>query len=98
VTGPLPLDQPDLVRRLRDALASAQFTADKIGDALGTGDEIVSRASDIPVQLRHLEQHATIGALVRLLILALDVPIAQLARRSKGIPAVFLIDLSLEMR
>jgi hypothetical protein len=59
VTGPLPLDQPDLVRRLRDALASAQFTADKIGDALGTGDEIVSRASDIPVQLRHLEQHAT---------------------------------------
>jgi hypothetical protein len=79
VTGPLPLDQPDLVRRLRETLASAQFTAEKIGDALGTGDEIVSRASDIPVQLRHLEQHASFGALVRLLILDLEVPVAQLA-------------------
>ena len=60
-------------------LASAQFTAEKIGDALGTGDEIVSRAADIPVQLRHLEQHASFGALVRLLILELEVPVAQLA-------------------
>jgi methylase of polypeptide subunit release factors len=78
VTGPLALDRPDLVRRLREALTSAQFTAARIGDALGTGDEIVSRASDIPVQLRHLEQHATLGALVRLLILDLDVPVGQL--------------------
>jgi hypothetical protein len=79
VTGPLALDQPDLVRRLHDVLVSSQFTAQKIGDALGTGDEIVSRASDIPVQLRQLEAHATFGALVRLLILAVDVPVAQLS-------------------
>jgi methylase of polypeptide subunit release factors len=79
VTGPLALDQPDLARRLRDVLASAQFTGEKIGEALGTGDEIVSRASEIPVQLRQLEQYATFGALVRLFILDLDVPVGQIA-------------------
>jgi len=79
VTAPLPLDQPELVRRLREMLLSAQFTAQKIGDALGTGDEIVSRTADIPVHLRQLEQHATLGALVRLFILALDVPVDQIA-------------------
>jgi methylase of polypeptide subunit release factors len=74
VTGPLALDRPDIVRRLREVLVSSQFTAQKIGEALGTGDEIVSRTADIPVQLRHLESHAAFGALVRLFILALDVP------------------------
>ena len=79
MTGPLVLDQPDLVRRLRETLASVSFTAEKIGDALGTGDEIVSRAADIPVHLRQLERDATFGALVRLFILDLDVPIDELA-------------------
>jgi methylase of polypeptide subunit release factors len=79
VTGPLPLDKPDLVRRLRDMLVSVSFTPDKIGEALGTGDEIVSRAAGIPVQIRQLEQHGSFGALVRLLILDLDVPVDQLA-------------------
>jgi methylase of polypeptide subunit release factors len=79
VTAPLPLDQPDLVRRLRDMLRSVGFTAEKIGDALGTGDEIVSRANGIPVQIRQLEEHGTFGALVRLFILDLDVPVDQLA-------------------
>ncbi|MCM3875828.1 MAG: hypothetical protein NEA02_05345, partial [Thermoanaerobaculia bacterium] len=66
MAGPLPLDQPDLVRRLHDVLASASFTLEKIGEALGTGDEIVSRASSIPVQVRQLEKHGAFGALVRL--------------------------------
>ena len=79
MTGPLPLDQPDLVRRLRDVLLSVGFTAEKIGDALGSGDEIVSRSSGIPVQVRQLEQHGTFGALVRLFILDLDVALDQLA-------------------
>jgi methylase of polypeptide subunit release factors len=79
VAGPPALDQPDLVRRLRDMLASASFTAKKIGEALGTGDEIVSLASGIPVQVRQLEEHGAFGALVRLLILNLDVPVDQLA-------------------
>jgi len=79
VTGPLPLDQPDLVRRLRDTLVTVGFTAEKIGDALGSGDEIVSRSAGIPVQIRQLEQHGTFGALVRLFILDLDVAVDQLA-------------------
>ena len=58
---------------------SATFTPEKIGDALGTGDEILSRAADIPVQLRQLEQHGAFGALVRLFILDLEVPVDQLA-------------------
>lgn len=78
MTGPLALDRPGLVGRLREVLIGARFTAEKIGQALGTGDEIVSRASDIPVQIRQLEEHATFGALVRLLILAIDVPVDQL--------------------
>lgn len=79
MTGPLPLDQPDLVRRLRDVLVTAKFDAEKIGGALGTEGEILSRASDIPVQLRQLEQHGTFGALVRLLIVGVDVPVQELA-------------------
>jgi methylase of polypeptide subunit release factors len=78
-TAPLPLDQPDLVRRLRDMLVAVSFTGEKIGEALGSGDEIVSRSSGIPVQVRQLAQHGTFGALVRLVILDLDVPIAELA-------------------
>jgi hypothetical protein len=79
VTAPLPLDQPDLVRRLRDMLVSSSFSPDKIGDALGSGDEIVSRSAGIPVQIRQLEEHGSFGALVRLFILDLDVPADQLA-------------------
>jgi methylase of polypeptide subunit release factors len=60
-------------------LVSVTFTGEKIGEALGTGDEIVSRSTGIPVQVRQLAQHGTFGALVRLLILDLDVPIAELA-------------------
>jgi methylase of polypeptide subunit release factors len=78
-TAPLPLDQPDMVRRLRDMLASVTFTGEKIGEALGSGDEIVSRSSGIPVQVRQLARHGPFGALVRLFILDLDVPIAELA-------------------
>ena len=79
-TAPLPLDQPDLVRRLRDMLVAVSFTGEKIGEALGSGDEIVSRSSGIPVQVRQLAQHGTFGALVRLFILDLDVPVAELAQ------------------
>lgn len=64
---------------MRDVLASAPFTAEKIGEALGTGDEVVSLASSIPVQVRQLEEHGPFGALVRLLLLNLDVPVGQLA-------------------
>lgn len=60
-------------------LVLSSFTAEKIGDALGTGDEIVSRAAGIPVQVRQLEEHGGFGALVRLLILDLEVPVEQLA-------------------
>jgi hypothetical protein len=98
VTGPLPLDQPDLVRRLREMLAAAQFTAEKIGDALGTGDEIVSRASEIPVQLRQLERHATLGALVRLFILDLDVPVDQLAPAMAPLTVDDLVQLGIAER
>ncbi len=79
MTGPLALDQPELVRRLRDVLIAASYTAEKIGDALGSGDEIVSRAADIPVHLRQLQTHGAFGALVRLFILDLDVPVTELA-------------------
>ena len=79
MTAPLPLDQAGLVRRLHDVLIAATYTAQKIGDALGSGDEIVSRAADIPVHLRQLQTHGPFGALVRLFILDLDVPVAELA-------------------
>jgi methylase of polypeptide subunit release factors len=79
VGGPLALDHPDLVRRLRDALVAATYTAEKIGNALGSGDEIVSRAADIPVHLRQLQAQGPFGALVRLFILDLDVTVDDLA-------------------
>ncbi len=60
-------------------LASVSFTPEKIGEALGTGDAIVSPAADIPVQVRQLEERGPFGAIVRLFILNLDVPVDQLA-------------------
>ncbi|HEY6202829.1 MAG TPA: hypothetical protein VI056_07275 [Candidatus Limnocylindria bacterium] len=86
-TAPLPLDQRDLVRRLRDMLAAVSFTGEGTGEALGSGDEIVSRSSGIPVQIRQLATHGTFGALVRLLILDLDVPIAHARGRGRLISA-----------
>lgn len=68
MTGPLPLDQPHLVRRLRDMLVAVSFTGEK--------DRLCS--SGIPVQVRQLAPYGTFGALVRLLILNLDVPAAEL--------------------
>ena len=64
---------------MREVLVAASFTGEKIGEVLGSGDEIVSRSAGIPVQIRQLEEHGTFGALVRLLILDLDVPVDQLA-------------------
>jgi methylase of polypeptide subunit release factors len=58
---------------------SSTYTAEKIGEALGTEGEVLSRAADIPVQLRRLEHSGAFGALVRLFILDLDVPEDQLA-------------------
>ena len=79
MTGPLPLDQPELVRRLHDVLVAATFTPAKIGEALGTGDEIISRAASIPVQVRQLAHQGAFGALIRLFILDLEVPVEELA-------------------
>jgi methylase of polypeptide subunit release factors len=79
VTAPLQLAEPALVRQLRDVLVAASFTSEKIGDALGTEGEILSRAADIPVHLRRLERHGAFGALVGLFILDLDVPEERLA-------------------
>jgi methylase of polypeptide subunit release factors len=89
--GPLPLDQADLVRRLRDVLLSVSFTAEKIGDALGSGDEIVSRSAGIPVQVRQLAQHGAFGALIRLFILDLHVAADDLA---PGIAPLNVADLA----
>ena len=67
------------MRGVRDMLVAASFTPEKIGDALGSGDEIISRSAGIPVQVRQLEEHGAFGALVRLFILDLDVQVDQLA-------------------
>jgi methylase of polypeptide subunit release factors len=79
VTAPLELTEPALVRRLHDVLDAASFTSEKIGEALGTEGEILSRAADIPVHLRRLARHGAFGALVRLFILDLDVPEQEVA-------------------
>ena len=79
MSGPLPFDQHALVQRLREVLENATFTPQRIGAVLGTGDEILSRAADIPVQLRKLAEHGAFGALVRLFILDHDVRADDLA-------------------
>lgn len=79
MTAPLELAEPVLVRRLHDVLVAASYTSEKIGEALGTEGEILSRAADIPVHLRRLERYGAFGALVRLFILDLDVPEREVA-------------------
>jgi methylase of polypeptide subunit release factors len=72
---PPRIDDPAAIATLREVLDRAPYTAESIRDALGSGDEILSRNRDIPVHLRRLRDRGGFGALVRLFVLNLDVSI-----------------------
>lgn len=60
---------PAAVAALRDALDRAPFTGEAIRAALGSDEEVLSRARDIPVHLRRLRTKGPFGALVQLFVL-----------------------------
>lgn len=62
------------VAGLRDALDRAPFTGDAIRAALGTGEDILSRARDLPVHERRLRARGAFGGLVQLFVLNLPTP------------------------
>lgn len=72
--SPLAVDDPASIARLRDVLDRAPFTGEAIRDALGTAEDVLSRARDIPVHERRLRQRGAFGALVRLFVLNQAVP------------------------
>ena len=77
--GPLAVDHPELVRRFHDALVAAGFGAERIAEALGAENEVISRSAEIPVQLRRLEGRGGLAALVRLFVLNVDVAATDVA-------------------
>ncbi len=60
---------PKAILALREALDRAPFTGEAIRTALGTEEDILSRARDIPVHLRRLRTRGAFGALVQLFVL-----------------------------
>ncbi len=68
-------DDPASVATLRDVLDRAPFTAEAIREALGTEEDVLSRAREIPVHLRRLRTRGTFGALVQLFVLNEPAPL-----------------------
>lgn len=64
----VPVADPELGRRLRALFRDADFTAERIQEVLGTGDELVARTADRPVYDRRLGGD-TLSALIRLFVL-----------------------------
>lgn len=65
------VSDPKAVLTLREALDRAPFTGEAIRAALGTEEDILSRARDIPVHERRLRTRGAFGALVQLFVLNL---------------------------
>src|SRR6266542_3650821 len=94
VTAP-PAGDRELVERFRDRLDALGYTADGIRAALGTTDEVLSRARDIPVHVRRLRGAGVLGTIIRLLVLDLPVPRDELATAIAPLPVALLGDLGL---
>jgi hypothetical protein len=67
------VDDPRAIAQLRALFESAGYTPENIRAAIGTGDDILSRYGDIPIQLRRLSTGAPIEALIRLFVLNVSV-------------------------
>ena len=71
---PPPVDDPDGVGRLRDALRSARFDADRVGDTLGIeGPNLTPSPAQVPVFRRSLGEGEPLATLIRLFVLAVPV-------------------------
>jgi len=94
VTAP-PAGDRELVERFRDRLDALGYTADGIRAALGTTDEVLSRARDIPVHVRRLRGAGALGTIIRLLVLDLPVRRDELATAIAPLPVALLGELGL---
>ena len=79
MTAPPSIADPAAIATLRGVLDRVSYTGETIRQALGTEEEILSRAREIPVQMRRLRGRGTFGALVQLFVLNEPTP-TQLVR------------------
>lgn len=71
---PPPVDDPDGIHQLRDALKTAGFDANRVGDALGIeGPNLTPSPAQVPVLLRSLGAEDRLATLVRLFVAAVPV-------------------------
>lgn len=68
------------IERVRDRLDALGFNAAAVRDALGTGDDVLSRTRDIPVHVRRLRAAGPLGVAIRLFIVDRSVPRDEIAR------------------
>ncbi len=88
-------DDPAAIGALRDVLDRAPFTGEGVRDALGAGDDILSRNRDIPVHERRLRSRGTLGTLIRFFILNLAVSEAEASVALAPLPVDAAVRLGL---
>jgi protein-L-isoaspartate O-methyltransferase len=75
-SGPIALDQRDVIDELRRVLARIGYTGDAIRSALGD-DAYQGRTWDVPVHVRRLQTGSPLGTAIKLLFLGLPVQRAE---------------------
>lgn len=90
-----PAGERAAVERVRDRLDALGFNAAGVREALASGDDILSRARDIPVQVRRLRDAGPLGSVIRLFILDLPVPREEIASAFAPITSEELASLGL---
>jgi protein-L-isoaspartate O-methyltransferase len=75
-SGPIALDQRDVIHELRRVLARIGYTGDAIRSALGD-DAYQGRTWDVPVHVRRLQTGSPLGTAIKLLFLGLPVQRAE---------------------
>ena len=75
-SGPIALDQRDVIEELRRVLARIGYTGDAIRSALGD-DAYQSRTWDVPVHVRRLQTGSPLETAIKLLFLGLPVQRAE---------------------
>jgi len=78
--SPPPHGEAGAIQRARDQLDAIGFNGAGVREALASGEDMLSRARDIPVQVRRLRDAGPLGVAIRLFILDLSVPRDDIAR------------------
>jgi methylase of polypeptide subunit release factors len=95
--GPLALDRPDTIDRLRVALRSVGYSGESVRELLGD-DAYQARARDVPVQLLRLTARTPVETAIKLFFLCVPVAVDELESALAPLSAAELEELRVVQR